>query len=632
MSTDQNEEIDSPAPESNVRHPAAGRSWLLALGIFSLALAALVPTIGDFGLTWDEPAYRYSQIMSQQWWEQLGHVRSSRDVQALLDPDVLFYFWPYGRHGINFHPPWAGQLNLAAYAIFGHWMKDIPARRMATVIQFALTITLGFQFLAKRYGFWAGAAAGGSLLFMPRLYGQAHLVDSDIPGLLLWVAAAIACWKGLHEPDGRRWRVAVGVLAGLAFIEKMAAVVVLFPLLLWLCAVGLPRAIARRGARAAWIDGILTTGLLLAPLALAFQQIQMLQRQLPPPQFIHTLERWPVSDWPGAILAVPLLFWFGRRLLGKLFPRSEVWGVERPVLETWTAVLAFAPVVGWLGNPVWWRETLPRLAHYYTLSMGRRGALPDISIIYFGRVYEFSLPWHNGWVLLAITVPLLVLGPPPSGSSGGSAASPRPPSALLSRSLPDPPRHPNVSNPRARRRSTVSSHVLLSGGVRGLGYGLAGGRHLSDDAVGGELHPPRRHLPGALHRGCRAYGIHPYELSYYNELAGGPRGAWDRGFELTYWYDAFTPAALEDLNRRLPPSPQIDFMSKKTESAVAVFADERSLGSLRGDVVLGWINPGFPFVWLLTQDSKATSFTRLLFAMRPWYARAGPVGRCASPP
>ena len=34
--------------------------------------------------------------------------------------------------------------------------------------------------------------------------------------------------------------------------------------------------------------------------------------------------------------------------------------------------------------------------------------------------------------------------------------------------------------------------------------------------------------------------IHPYELSYYNELIGGPRGAWERGFELSYWYDAFT--------------------------------------------------------------------------------------------
>ena len=101
--------------------------------------------------------------------------------------------------------------------------------------------------------------------------------------------------------------------------------------------------------------------------------------------------------------------WLVRRLLGRLFPRSEVWGVERPALETLTAILAFAPVVGWLGNPLWWRETLTRLAHYYTLSNDRQGALPDILIIYFGQTYQYSLPWHNGWVLLAITVPVTIL-------------------------------------------------------------------------------------------------------------------------------------------------------------------------------------------------------------------------------
>src|SRR5208337_4236188 len=50
------------------------------------------------------------------------------------------YYWPYARYGINFHPPLAGQLNLATHALFGSWMKDIPARRMASVIEFALTI------------------------------------------------------------------------------------------------------------------------------------------------------------------------------------------------------------------------------------------------------------------------------------------------------------------------------------------------------------------------------------------------------------------------------------------------------------------------------------------------------------
>ena len=391
-------------------HPAARGLVPWTLAVLIVVSAALIPTVGDFGLTWDEPAYRYSQVMSAQWWEQLGRARTSDELQNLFDPLTLLYYWPYGRFGINFHPPLAGQLNLATYAIFGNWMKDIPARRMATVIEFALLITIGFHFLARRYGVWVGLVMAGSLLAMPRLYGQAHIMDTDTPGLLLWAATAVAFWKGLNEPRARGWRVAVGILLGLCFVEKLSAVMVLVPLLVWLTAGHLRRAFSRAASRSDWIDGILTTGAMLAPLALAFQQIQILQQRFPPPASADLFVDRPASDWSGAILAVPLGIWLLRRLFGRLFPRNRVWGTERPALEVWTAILAFGPLLGWLGNPAWWRETLPRLAHYYTLSNQRRGALPDIQIIYFGQVYEFSLPWHNAWVLMGITVPVAILG------------------------------------------------------------------------------------------------------------------------------------------------------------------------------------------------------------------------------
>ena len=179
------------------------RWWAGTAVVLAIALAALVPTTGDFGLTWDEPAYRYSQLKSVQWWEQLSRARSWGEVRALLDPDTLLYHWPYGRFGINFHPPLAGQWNLAAYAVFGSWMKDIPARRMASVIEFALTIAILFGFLSRRYGTGVGLVAAGSLLLMPRLYGQAHLVDTDIPGLFLWAATAVAFWKGFMSERAR---------------------------------------------------------------------------------------------------------------------------------------------------------------------------------------------------------------------------------------------------------------------------------------------------------------------------------------------------------------------------------------------------------------------------------------------
>ena len=45
---------------------------------------------------------------------------------------------------------------------------------------------------------------------------------------------------------------------------------------------------------------------------------------------------------------------------------------------------------------------------------------------------------------------------------------------------------------------------------------------------------------------------HPYELSYYNRLIGGTRGAYEKGLEVTYFMEAFTPEFLQYLNEKLP--------------------------------------------------------------------------------
>ena len=615
-------------------HPVKGLR-LATLAIFAAALTALVPTTGDLGLTWDEPAYRYSQIMSEQWWAKGAEVRSWEDLREMMDPTTLLYYWPYGRYGINFHPPLAGQLNLATYEIFGRWMKDIPARRMATVLEFGLTITIGFHFLARRYGVWTGIVMAGSLLLMPRLYGQAHLIDTDTPGLLLWAATAIAFWKGLNEPGARRWRVLVGVLLGLAFVEKMAAVMVLMPLLGWLVAGRLVPAV-RRPSAGDWIDGLVTTGAMLVPLALAFQQIQLLQGQFLPPKEANLFVERPVSDWSGAILAIPMAVWLIRRGTGRLFRGSKVWGAERPALEIWAAILAFAPVVGWLGNPAWWRETLPRLTHYYMLNTNRQGVLPDIQIIYFGQLYEYSLPWHNGFALMAITVPVAILGAAAVGLIWGvlRIRRDRLPFYFLVHLLTLPvirmfptPAHDGV-------RLLLPTFFFLSAFAGWGTIWLA-------DSLARVIRVPRSvpwlrlALTGAV-LGSSAVAlvrVHPYELSYYNEVVGGPRGAWQKGCELTYWYDAYTNRVLDDLNRRFPEGAEVDFLNKQTRTAAPVFQDQQNLGLLRTDIVLGGKEGAFPYVWLLTQDSKATAFTRLLFGMHPWYAsEPGQLDGRGSPP
>lgn len=612
-----------PTPERAEPPGLTGRHWWLATGlVLALALAATVPTAGDIGLTWDEPAYRYSQLFSAQWWQRLAKVRTQIDLAALVEPDTLLYYWPYGRFGRNFHPPLAGQLNLATYALFGGWVKDIPARRLASVFEYALTITLGFGFLARRYGPWVGGVMAGALLAMPRVYGDGHIAGTDAPGLLLWAATALAFWKGLYEPRARRWRVLVGVLLGLAFVEKMAAIMVLAPLLAWMVAARLPRTLTRAG-QADWIDGVVTTSLMLAPLGVAFLEILRIARQLPAPDRTELFGNPYSSPFPGAILAVPLAVWVVRRLLGRVFRAHAVWGAERPALEIWTAVLAFAPVVGWLGNPAWWRATLPRLAHYYAINSGRRGALPDIRIQYWGAIYEYSLPWHNAWVLIAITVPATLLAAALVGLIYGLRNLRRDQVPLyffvhlitlpLIRML-NTPAHDGV-------RLFLPTFFFLAAfagwGAVWLADGLARlfrtrPAWFRTAVAAVVLVPAARQL----------VNIHPFELSYYNELIGGPVGAYKHGFELTYWYDAFNDKTLAALNdpKVLPPGASVDLLNERTNPDT--FLDLQSLGHLRADLnLIGGDVKDYPYVWLLSQDSKASTFTRLLFLMKPKYER-----------
>jgi hypothetical protein len=600
----------------------AGRRWRWACGlVLAGALAALAPTTGDIGLTWDEPAYRYSQMVSAQWWQRLARARTRADLAALLDPDALLYYWPYGRHGINFHPPLAGQLDLLTYELLGGFLKDMPARRMASVLELALTVTIAFGFLAGRYGPWVGGVAAGSLLLIPRVYGHGHIAGTDTPGLLLWAATAVACWNGLHEPGARRWRIGVGVLLGLAFVEKMGAVTVLIPTLAWLLIGHLPKTFVRRGGRADWIDGLVTTAALLAPLGLAYLEIRRLARLLPPPAYTDLFLNPHHSALPGAILLVPLILWMTRRLLGRVFRAHPVWGPERPALETWTAILAFAPAVGWLGNPAWWRETMPRLAHYYTLNTARQGALPDIRIYYWGRTYLYSLPWHNAWVLIAITVPAGILAAAIAGLVYvvRKARRDRLPLYFLAhlvtlpvlRMLPTPA-HDGV---RLFLPTFFFLAALAGWGSAWVADGAA--RLLRGRATAGRVLLAGLVLgPAAL----QLAWIHPFELSYYNELIGGPRGAQAAGFELSYWYDAFNGRTLAGMNRLLPPGAAL--APPNHLSQTPTFQELQALGALRGDIRLDGQDPeGMPFQWLLTHDSKADSYSQLLFALRPWDAR-----------
>ena len=214
-------------------------------------MIAVVATLDGPGLTWDEPAYRYSELYMQQWFEALFEAETADQRRELFSAASLHYYWRYNRYGPNFHPPLAGVFANLNWVVFRHVMHDYPARRMASAILFALTVSSLFVFVRRRYGSLGAWGAALSLGVMPRVFGHAHLAGTDIPTMAIWWFTFVAFVRAL---ESRGWRVGFGVLLGLCFLTKFTAVLVVAPCLVW--------AVIYRRRSALWT---LLTGAAVAP-------------------------------------------------------------------------------------------------------------------------------------------------------------------------------------------------------------------------------------------------------------------------------------------------------------------------------------------------------------------------------
>src|SRR5262245_28877357 len=123
-------------PDESIRRsesaaPLRGRRarWVIAIAIFLTVTGFMAVTANDLGVTWDEPAYRFSQLRMAQWFHALATCTSLEQAGPLLSKTGILSGWEYNRFGSNFHPPLAGMLCNLTHAAFGGWMGDLPARR-----------------------------------------------------------------------------------------------------------------------------------------------------------------------------------------------------------------------------------------------------------------------------------------------------------------------------------------------------------------------------------------------------------------------------------------------------------------------------------------------------------------------
>ncbi len=249
---------------------------------------------------------------------------------------------------------------------------------------------------------------------------------------------------------------------------------------------------------------------------------------------------------PGPLVLYVLLF---RRFRGAV----------RPVL----LALLLGPLLMVALNPQWWHHTFERLHSYLFISASRSEFL-YIPTYYLGRRYPFVLPWHHSLVFTLLTVSPLVL----AGFLYGLWRTLRRPFAdawathlalhwivlHLVMALPGSPGHDGV-------RLFLPAFAFLAA-LSGKGFQefragvlprLAGLRwRLSPRAVAAALLTLMLGWSAA-----ELWSIHPYELSYYNALGGGVRGARRLGMETTYWWDPLNAAGCRMIDEAIPDSAAV---------------------------------------------------------------------------
>jgi 4-amino-4-deoxy-L-arabinose transferase-like glycosyltransferase len=232
------------------------------------------------------------------------------------------------------------------------------------------------------------------------------------------------------------------------------------------------------------------------------------------------------------------------------------WGHWRAAL----LALVLSPCVMLLFCPMWWPDPLSRSFAYFR-TVFHSEEVWKIEVYYLGETYitgERSLPWHNAWILPAVTTPPWTLVLALVGATRGLRS--RDAATVLwimgamvlpvLRMFPNTPGHDGV-------RLLLPSLFCLAP-LAGLGFaGLVGRfRFLRE----GSRSPAARWLVVVLLLAVSVavlVSMHPYEMSYYSEAIGGLTGAAALGFEVSYWFEAYTPEALEQVQRQLPRGAKV---------------------------------------------------------------------------
>jgi 4-amino-4-deoxy-L-arabinose transferase-like glycosyltransferase len=177
--------------------------WALLLAA-ALSMAVLT-TLDDYGLTYDEPYYLQASKSYTRW---------------LLSPSWSTIDTRFDSR-LSEHPPLANFLAGATIHVLhdrAGLVSELTAARTSVIgFVFALNVAL-FLFSSALFGRWVGTFVTVSFALLPRVFFHSHLATLDYPMTAMWFLALYAYWKGMRSS---RWIYLSATLVGLAWLTKI---------------------------------------------------------------------------------------------------------------------------------------------------------------------------------------------------------------------------------------------------------------------------------------------------------------------------------------------------------------------------------------------------------------------------
>lgn len=314
---------------------------------------------------------------------------------------------------------------------------------------------------------------------------------------------------------------------------------------------------------------------------------------------LWVIQSAPASGWRstvgfGVVLGLATATKFTGWLAWPAVAMSQVIQRNATAVRRLAIVLPVALLTFYIVNPPIWYEPLDGFKEHFHRNLDRANTL-NISTQFLGRPYNVTnpLPWYNTivWLVFATPVPTLLLG-----VVGLWQCLFRPTAVSISlvlhwatlmvvRALPGAPPHDGV-------RLFLPAFGFWCV-FAGIGAQWVVDRIATVPTVAWRMALRLAVVSALLASAVNLSRYYPQTLSHYSLLAGGLRGAADKGMEPTYWWDALDAEVLTWLNEHTGPDEAVAF------STVFNLGQLRDSGKLRPQTVDAETGP---FKWYVLQN------------------------------